>query len=68
MRHGRRLTFINQSRHIVDVETASAWNLLGQAVEGSLAGQRLTPMVGINHFWFAWAAFRPETRAHSTAN
>ena len=44
-----------------DAETGSAWNILGQATAGPLAGQRLTPVVHGAHFWFAWAAFRPET-------
>ena len=24
--------------------------------------QQLTPLVSGNHFWFAWAVFKPETR------
>ena len=44
-----------------DAETGSTWNILGQATAGPLAGQRLTPVVHGAHFWFAWAAFRPET-------
>jgi hypothetical protein len=59
---GRQLTLINQRGRIVDAETGSVWNLLGQAVDGELAGQQLAPVVGINHFWFSWAAFKPETR------
>lgn len=59
---GRSLTFRREAGRIVDVETGSVWNLLGQAVEGELAGQQLAPVVGINHFWFSWAAFKPETR------
>ncbi len=61
---GQRLTFVNESGRIVDVETGSTWNLLGRAVDGELAGQQLTPVVGINHFWFSWAAFKPETRIY----
>ena len=44
-----------------DAETGTTWNILGQATAGPLAGQRLTPVVHGAHFWFAWAAFRPET-------
>jgi len=29
-----------------------------------LTGQALTPVVSINHFWFSWAAFRPDTRIY----
>jgi hypothetical protein len=59
---GRQLTFVNERGRIVDAETGSVWNLLGRAVEGELAGQQLIPVVGVNHFWFSWAAFKPETR------
>jgi hypothetical protein len=62
--NGQRLTFRNQSGRIVDNETDSTWNLLGQAVDGELAGQQLAPVVGVNHFWFSWAAFKPETRIY----
>jgi hypothetical protein len=62
--NGQRLTFRNQNGRIVDNETDSTWNLLGQAVDGELAGQQLAPVVGVNHFWFSWAAFKPETRIY----
>lgn len=59
---GRRLTLTAREEGFVDVETGSRWNVLGQALDGPLAGARLTPVVHGNHFWFAWAAFKPETR------
>ncbi len=62
--NGRQLTFATQRGRIVDAETGSVWNLSGQAVEGELAGQQLAPVVGVNHFWFSWAAFKPETRIY----
>ncbi len=45
-----------------DRETNSTWSILGRAVAGELAGQQLTPITHGNHFWFAWVAFRPDTR------
>lgn len=42
-----------------DDRTGSIWNVLGQAVDGELAGARLEPVVHTNEFWFAWAAFHP---------
>ncbi len=42
-----------------DDRTGSTWNVLGQAVDGELAGARLEPVVHTNEFWFAWAAFHP---------
>jgi hypothetical protein len=58
---GRELTFRREGEQIVDEETGSIWNVLGQATEGPLAGQSLTPIVHGDHFWFAWAAFKPDT-------
>ena len=59
---GRTLTFRADADGFVDDETGSRWNVLGKAVEGPLAGEELTPIVHGDHFWFAWAAFKPETR------
>lgn len=59
---GRTLTFQRDGERLVDAETGSSWDVLGRAVEGPLAGAQLQPVVAINHFWFSWAAFKPETR------
>ncbi len=61
---GRTLTFSHDGEKIVDDQTGSEWNLLGTAVSGELEGIRLEPVVAINHFWFSWAAFKPETRIY----
>ncbi len=61
---GQTLTFTIEGSKIVDNETGSEWNVLGQAVSGKLNGKQLTPVVAINHFWFSWAAFKPETRIY----
>lgn len=58
---GQKLTFSKDGDRIVDAETSSTWNILGQATDGPLAGQQLTPIVHADHFWFSWAAFRPDT-------
>ena len=42
-----------------DRQTGSTWNILGRALAGPLEGRRLTPIQHGNHFWFAWAVFRP---------
>ncbi len=42
-----------------DRQTGSTWNILGRALSGPLEGRRLTPIQHGNHFWFAWAVFRP---------
>ncbi len=56
------LTFVSDNGVLKDHETGSVWNVLGTAESGPLAGTQLAPVVSINHFWFSWAAFRPETR------
>lgn len=41
----------------MDAETGSTWSILGTAVDGPLAGTTLDPIIHLNEFWFAWAAF-----------
>ena len=65
---GSTLTFRSEGGTILDEETGSAWNALGRAVAGELEGERLEPVVSIDHFWFSWAAFQPETRVDETQN
>lgn len=45
-----------------DQQTGTLWNIMGQGVEGELAGRQLTEVPHGNHFWFAWAVFRPDTK------
>ncbi len=61
---GQTLTFEFDGAHILDQETKSEWDVLGHAIKGQLAGKSLTPIVAINHFWFSWAAFKPQTRIY----
>ena len=61
---GRKLTFERRGGEdapITDRETGSTWSVSGLASAGPLAGTRLAPVTHGNHFWFAWAAFAPET-------
>ena len=58
---GEKLRFRVEGEHFVDRETGSVWNILGEAIDGPLAGKKLTPIVHANHFWFTWAAFKPDT-------
>jgi thiol-disulfide isomerase/thioredoxin len=61
------LTFALEDGRIVDQETGSEWNIFGEAVAGSLEGRQLESVVSVNHFWFSWAAFQPETRVYDPA-
>jgi hypothetical protein len=47
-----------------DVDTGSTWSVLGRCVHGPLAGHQLQPVAFSfdRPFWFAWAAYHPETR------
>jgi hypothetical protein len=58
---GERLQFTRDGDHFVDDVTGTRWNVLGDAVDGPLAGTRLEPIEHLDTFWFAWAAFHPET-------
>ena len=60
----RVLSFRASGSRFVDAETGSSWNLLGRAVSGPLAGEHLEAIVHGDHFWFAWAAFKPATRIY----
>lgn len=61
---GQRLTFRSAGDVFVDDETGSTWSILGQAIEGQLAGQRLDVANHRNEFWFAWTAFFPDGLVH----
>ncbi|HSM70237.1 MAG TPA: DUF3179 domain-containing protein [Anaerolineales bacterium] len=58
------LTFLYDGTVIRDEETNSIWSIFGEAIDGELKGAQLDPVVSINHFWFSWAAFKPETRIY----
>ena len=64
----RRLTFRVEGDNIVDNETDSAWNILGQAIGGPLSGSKLKPIIHADHFWFSWAAFKPDTKIYQGAD
>ena len=61
------LTFsANDDGTFSDAETGSTWDILGEAVDGPLAGETLTAILHFDHFWFAWAAFFPATELYSS--
>jgi hypothetical protein len=61
---GQILSFTYDGEMIKDEETNSTWSIFGEAIDGDLKGTQLAPTVSINHFWFSWAAFKPETRIY----
>lgn len=59
---GINLNFeIDADGRIMDQETGSEWNGFGMAIAGELAGEQLEILTFAPHFWFAWAAFQPDT-------
>jgi Protein of unknown function (DUF3179) len=60
--NGETLTFtMSDEGVILDEQTGSTWNMFGTAIDGELQGSQLQQILAFPHFWFAWAAFRPET-------
>jgi hypothetical protein len=59
---GKMLHFAPTVGGFRDRETGTTWDVLGRATSGSLSGRRLSPVVHVDTFWFAWAAFLPGTR------
>ncbi len=59
---GQPLEFaLDESGGFVDAQTGSRWNAFGEAIDGELAGAQLEWINAFPHFWFAWAAFYPDT-------
>jgi len=66
---GERLSFTPQEDGLfIDDSTGSSWNIFGQAVSGPSKGATLAPLTAVNHFWFDWVAFKPETRIFEASN
>lgn len=55
---------VDENGNIVDDQTGSTWSLFGEAIDGQLAGSQLRQLIAAPHFWFAWAAFHPETMVY----
>lgn len=60
----RALHFDYDDGRFVDRETGSTWTITGEAIDGPLQGEALTPLDHGDYFAFAWFAFRPETKIY----
>ncbi len=61
---GQELDCVIDGDGFRDRQTGSRWNLLGHAIDGPLAGQRLQALPGGIHFAFAWLAFKPDSEIY----
>jgi hypothetical protein len=58
---GQRLTLAVDGDVLRDAETGTTWSVTGQALDGPLAGSSMQALAHTDPFWFAWAAFYPDT-------
>ncbi len=58
---GQKLTFTADGEGFTDDQTGSRWDIFGTATSGSLEGKRLEPLTHVDTFWFAWAAYLPDS-------
>ena len=58
---GELLTLEAADGQFRDNETGSIWNVTGQAIEGPLAGTRLSQVHHFDTFWFSWSTYQPGT-------
>jgi hypothetical protein len=66
---GVRLDIEVDGPFFVDDQTGSQWNVDGQSRAGELFGKRLEPVAeAYVAFWFAWAAFHPDTELWTEAS
>ncbi|MBI4259734.1 MAG: DUF3179 domain-containing protein [Actinobacteria bacterium] len=61
---GVLLRFAPEGGGFVDMQTGSRWDIFGRAVSGPLEGTQLEALPAVDHFWFSWAAFFPETEIY----
>jgi hypothetical protein len=59
---GQTLHFkLDTAGRLTDRETASVWNWDGEAVSGSLKGDRLDKIQAYQEYWHSWKHFHPNT-------
>ena len=57
----KTINFKVSKEDIIDAETGSTWSMTGTVTSGPLQGTQLQAIEHSVYFWFAWAAFYPET-------
>ncbi len=65
---GTILTFTSVQNELPILMTdneSNKWNIFGEAVDGPRKGEKLKPIQSYVAYWFAWAAFYPNTEIYS---
>jgi len=50
---------------LIDNDTNSSWNMDGVCIDGTLKGERLTPVQAYQEFWHSWSTFHPNTTKYN---
>lgn len=49
----------------IDQDTNSSWNMDGVCIDGTLKGEKLTPVQAYQEFWHSWSTFHPNTTKYN---
>ena len=50
---------------LIDQDTNSSWNMDGVCIDGTLKGEKLTPVQAYQEFWHSWSTFHPNTTKYN---
>lgn len=66
--NGEILEFELNDDVLIDTNTGSIWNILGQCTKGTLVGEHLYPIQNYKQFVRSWVTFHPETTFYDYFN
>lgn len=49
---------------LIDDQTSSRWNYMGECIAGPITGQKLSPIPAYQEFWHSWQTFHPNTTVY----
>ena len=50
---------------LIDKDTNTTWNMDGVCIDGTMKGERLTPVHAYQEFWHSWSNFHPNTTKYN---
>jgi len=56
----------NDMQSLIDSNTHSSWNYLGQCLEGTLNGNQLVTLPAYQEFWHSWETFHPNSQVYQS--